>query len=109
MPIGERFFPLSRRNQRVGTPWNADRFCAVPVYYFHVCDGAGFCEDPEGVNLPDDETARKEAVRGARALMVEELQRGELNLASFIEVEDERGNHLFTVTFEEVVEIRRKP
>ncbi len=79
----------------------------MPRYYFHVCDGAGFCEDPEGRDFPSSEAARAEAVRAAREMMAAELADGTLSLASFIEVEDEVRRHLFTVTFEDAVEIRR--
>jgi hypothetical protein len=78
----------------------------VPRYYFHVCDGGGFAEDEEGLELADSDAARLEALRGARSLMAEELRQGELNLASFIEVEGEGGEHLFTLTFDDAVEIK---
>ena len=81
----------------------------MPLYRFHVCDGEGFCEDPEGIELADHEAAFAEALRGARSLMVDEIIQGRLNLASFIEVEDEKGELLFTVTFEEAVEIEPVP
>ena len=80
----------------------------MPRFLFHVCDGAGFCEDPEGLELPDREAAYREAIRSARSLMVDEMVQGRLSLASFIEVEDENGVHLFTVTFEDAVEIDPK-
>jgi hypothetical protein len=78
----------------------------VPRFYFHVCDGDGFSEDEEGLELADAGAARLEALRGARSLMAEELRRGELNLASFIEVEGEGGELLFTLTFDDAVEIK---
>ena len=77
----------------------------MPCFYFHVCDGEGFCEDPEGLELPDVAAARDSAIRSARSMMVEQLMAGKLNLASFIEVEDEERNLLFTVTFEEAVTV----
>jgi hypothetical protein len=77
----------------------------VPLYYMHVSNGHGFAEDHEGRNLPDDETARKEAVKGARDLMASELREGQLDLSSFIEVEDETRKPLFTITFAEAVKI----
>lgn len=79
----------------------------MPRYFFHVSDGAGFAEDEEGRELPSAEAARREAIDGAGDLMAAEVRAGALDLASFIEVEDEAHNHLFTVTFEEVVDIRR--
>lgn len=81
------------------------RFCKVPRFRFHVCDGAGFCEDSQGVELVDSEAAYEEALRTARKLMVDEVIERRLSFASFIEVEDEAGAHLFTVTFDEAVEL----
>ena len=81
----------------------------MPLYRFHVCDGEGFCEDLEGIELVDRDAAYREALRGARSLMVDEIIQGRLNLASFIEVEDENHELLFTVTFEEAVEIDPRP
>lgn len=77
----------------------------MPIYRFHVCDGAGFREDPEGMELPDRDAARQEALRRARSLMVEELMEARLNLASFVEVEDAQRELLFTVTFDDAVRI----
>jgi hypothetical protein len=71
----------------------------------HISNGHGFAEDHEGRDLPDDETARAEAVKGARDLMASELRDGQLDLSSFIEVEDETHTLLFIVTFAEAVTI----
>ena len=81
----------------------------MPRYYFHVCNGEGFTEDEEGLELRDEAAARKTAIKEARALMADELRDGQLNLASFIEVEDEKRERLFTLTFEEAVAINRQP
>jgi hypothetical protein len=78
----------------------------MPRFYFHVCDGTGFVEDEEGVELRDIDAARTEAVKGARSIMAEDLQRGQLDLSSFIEVEDERHELLFTLMFSEAVDIK---
>jgi hypothetical protein len=81
----------------------------VPRYYMHMSDGHRFVEDHEGRDLPDDETARQEAVKGARDVMASELRGGQLDLSSFIEVEDETRKLLFTVTFAEAVKIIHMP
>jgi hypothetical protein len=81
----------------------------MPLFYFHVCDGAGFVEDEEGRDLPDAGAARAEAVRGARGLMADDLQRGTLALSSFVEVEDEEHRLLFTISFKDMVEIDLTP
>ena len=81
----------------------------MPRYRFHVCDGAGFREDLAGVELADARAAYQEALRHVRRLMVDELIERRLSFASFVEVEDEEGKHLFTVTFEEAVELNPQP
>ena len=77
----------------------------MPLYYLHVCNGNGFIEDEEGQDLPDIEAARVAAVRGARDIMSEEIRRGELNRASFIEVEDQDHQYLFTLQFSDAFRI----
>jgi hypothetical protein len=88
---------------RFGT---ADYLGPVPLFYLHVCNGNGFIEDEEGHELLDADAARAKATAGARDIMSEEMRGGQLNLASFIEVEDENHVHLFTVTFAEAVDIK---
>ena len=73
----------------------------MPHYYFHICNGNGFIEDEEGRDLPDESAARDAAVNGARDIMAEEIRTGQLNPASFIEVEDSEHRHLFTLLFSE--------
>lgn len=80
----------------------------MPLFYLHVCDGTGFVEDEEGLELPDEAAARDAAVRGARDLMSAEVGRGELDLSSFIEVEDENHQWLFTLTFAEAVRLKNE-
>jgi hypothetical protein len=80
----------------------------VPRFYFHLCNGSGFTEDREGLELPDDAAARKEAVRGLRDISAGELMRGEMNLGSFVEVEDENHNLLMTIEFGEAVRVSNK-
>jgi len=77
----------------------------VPRFYFHICNGNGFVEDGEGTELPDLDAARAQATAGARDVMAGDVQRGFLDLSSFIEVEDERRTHLFTLTFKDVVDV----
>jgi hypothetical protein len=78
----------------------------MPHFYFHVCDGTGFVEDEEGRELRDEASARAEALRGARSIMADDLQRGQLDLSSFIEVEDGEHALLFTLMFSEAVELK---
>ena len=78
----------------------------MPRYFFHVCDGSGVTKDEEGLELSDVDAARREALRGARALMADEIQQGFLTLASLIDVDDEAGRQLFRIRFADAVEVR---
>jgi hypothetical protein len=80
----------------------------MPKYFFHICNGNGFTEDEEGAELADEAAARARAVLSARDVMASELRSGELDLTSFIEVENEERKLLFTLTFADAVQIRAR-
>jgi hypothetical protein len=71
----------------------------MPRFYLHVCNGTGFLQDEEGQELPDVDAARLAAVRSARSIMASDVQRGMLDLSSFIEVEDADGKLILTLGF----------
>ena len=77
----------------------------MPIFYFHVCNGNGFVEDEEGTELPDVATARKQAISGLRDIMASEMKEGEINLGSFVEIEDEDHELVATVPFIEAVHV----
>ena len=81
----------------------------MPRFYFHIGDGHGFIEDDEGIDLLDQAAARTKAVEAARDLMAGDLRDGQLDLTSFIEVEDEAHRLLFTLTFAEAVTVNSMP
>jgi hypothetical protein len=81
----------------------------MPLFFFHMCNGNGFIEDEEGQDLPDAAAARAAATREARSMMMDELRSGELDLSSFIEVEDAAHAHLFTLHFHEAVAVKGGP
>ena len=81
------------------------RLSGVPRFYFHVCNGSGFTEDDEGSEVADLSEARANAIKGLRDIMASELKRGELNLGSFIEIEDEAHELVMTVPFAEAVNV----
>ena len=81
----------------------------MPRFYFHVCNGNGFVEDEEGQELPDADAARVTATHEARNVMADELRSGELDLSSFIEVENEARELIFTVHFHQAVIFRNRP
>jgi len=67
----------------------------MPRFFFNIRDGYDVDEDEEGIELPDLEAARAEAIA-----TVEEL-RDELRDAGNIELEivDETGRRLLTIPF----------
>jgi hypothetical protein len=75
----------------------------MPRYYFHICDGSAFIQDEEGVELPDDAAARQAAIVGLRDVMAAEVKGGGINLASFVEIENESRQHIETVSFTDAV------
>lgn len=77
-------------------------------FYFHVCNGTGFVEDEKGLELPDLEAARAEAIRRARSVMASDVQRGMLDLSSFIEIEEEGCKLSETLAFEAAVDLTQK-
>ena len=48
----------------------------MPKFFFRLCDDLD-CEDLEGVYLPDLEAAYREAIRGIRSIMVEQVGKGD--------------------------------
>jgi hypothetical protein len=81
----------------------------IPRFYFHLCNGLEFAEDEEGVELADYAAARRNAVNGLRGVMSGDLLMGDVNTASFIEVEDENHQLVETVSFADVVSLRNVP
>lgn len=76
----------------------------MPRFFFHLRDDLDVI-DEEGTELPDLAAARRQAVKEARSLACEQVLHGRLNLAHYIDIEDDGGAVLATVTFGEVVEI----
>jgi hypothetical protein len=77
----------------------------MPKYYLHLCNGTGFTEDQEGSEHPDYEAAHAAALSGLREVMAFEMKRGELNMGSFIEIEDADHKLLAIVPFNEAVSV----
>ena len=85
----------------------------MPTFYLHLCNGTGFTEDKEGSEHADFQAARQAALKGLREVMADEMKRGELNMGSFIEIEDADRKLLAIVEFNEAVavtnEVTRRP
>jgi hypothetical protein len=78
----------------------------MPRYFFHVRDRQGLLRDEEGRELPSPEVARAEAAKGVRSILSEEVGHGTLDLLGSVEVLDEAGHLVFSLRFDEAVEIR---
>jgi hypothetical protein len=77
----------------------------VPRYFFSVYDDV-IAQDEEGVELPNVAAARLYAIKGARDIIAEQVRHGKFVLSHWIDVADEHGAPLFTVTFREAVDIK---
>lgn len=78
----------------------------VQRFYFNLCNGLEFTEDEEGAELADFAAARRKAVESLRGVMAGDLLMGDMNTASFIEIEDERHELIESVSFSDVVKLR---
>ncbi len=78
----------------------------MPRYLFNIHNGNGLTEDEEGHELVDDEAARREALKGIRSIIAEDVREGIVDLDGRIEVLDEAGNLHLTVRFTDAVRIK---
>lgn len=77
----------------------------MPRYYFDLRDDLS-ADDDEGLNLPDLDAARARPEEFARAMTAASvLEHGRINLAHRIEVANEEGQEVLTVTFGDVVTV----
>jgi hypothetical protein len=74
----------------------------VPRYFFHIYDEL-VLHDDEGMEMADAPAAHAAAMAGARAMMCDQLMKGRLDLSHRIEVEDDRGDAVFTLPFGDAV------
>ena len=79
----------------------------MPRFYFHIYDEVDLL-DEEGIEMADAPTARAAAMAGARAMICDEVKKGHLDLRHRIEVEDESGGAVLTLTFGDAVVIEKE-
>jgi hypothetical protein len=75
-------------------------------YYFDIQNGHGFVADEEGLELPDPEAARNEALTSIRAILSDEVGTGVVDLTGHLHVRDQNGAHVMEMSFSEAVELR---
>lgn len=78
----------------------------MPRYHINIFDDE-VALDEEGIELPDFEAARHEAVVGGRALIAEQVARGApFHLGHYIEIADDQGAVLETIRFRDIVALK---
>jgi hypothetical protein len=81
----------------------------MPRYFFHLRDGDDRLLDVDGVELPDPASAAAQALKEARGMLGEEVRsNGRLQLNLRIDVEDEHGNIIHSLAFDQAVSIIRE-
>ncbi len=78
----------------------------MPRFFFHIFDDVEVLDD-EGIELSDAAAARAAAVEGARALICDQVRKGEVHLEHRVEVADEAGERILILPFGEAVKIGR--
>ena len=73
--------------------------------FFHVYDDV-IVHDEEGAELPNVEAARLNAIHAARDIIAEQVRHGHLVLSHWIDVVDDQGEAVMTVTFKDAVDIK---
>lgn len=77
----------------------------MAVFYFDVYNDDVTLDD-EGSELADEHAARAKAIKEARALAADTVQRGHLVRHHRIDIRDESHSTIDSVSFEDAVEIR---
>lgn len=83
---------------------DATILCSMPIYRFHVMNDID-APDEEGLELDNLALAHLKAIDAARDLAAAAVRQGRLNLQHRIEVEDETGSVVMTVTFADAIEV----
>jgi hypothetical protein len=76
----------------------------MPRYFFHLYNDV-ISIDEEGVDLPDLEAARANGIKEAREMMLEMVAEGRINFSHRIDIADESGAVVDSVSFGDAVTI----
>jgi hypothetical protein len=90
-------------NQGLGARTDYDS-PAMPRYFFHLYNDV-VSMDEEGIDLPDLGSARANGIREAREMMLDTVAEGRINLSHRIDIADENGAVVDSVTFGEAVTV----
>jgi hypothetical protein len=78
----------------------------MALYFLNVYNRTGASRDEEGMDLPDLDAARVQAVNGIRSILQDEVGHGAIDFEGRVEVLDEAGHLLATVTYRDAVALR---
>ena len=82
-----------------------DAECPMPLYFFHLRDGTDILLDPEGSQLKGHEEVADRALAAARSLISDDALKGHISLLCHLDVEDEAGNVVHCLAFNDAVSI----
>jgi hypothetical protein len=77
----------------------------MPRYYFHLHNDIE-AQDEEGRELDGLDSAREQAILGARGLMAEDVLRGTVTLSHWIEVRNESNEQVLALRFGDALTVR---
>jgi hypothetical protein len=80
----------------------------MPRYFMHLRDGTDEVPDPEGVDMPLEAVSRA-ALMDARSCIAEDARAGRIYLGYRIDVHDEEGTVVHSLSFADAVEIVPAP
>ena len=76
----------------------------MPKYFFHIRTSDTFSPDDRGVDFPDVEAAKREAITAAREMIADMVLDGDPIDGMRFEVTDESGNVVLTLPFRFVLD-----
>ncbi|HWH21897.1 MAG TPA: hypothetical protein VNT25_01210 [Allosphingosinicella sp.] len=77
----------------------------MALYFFHLRDGVDVALDPDGIELPSLDAARKKALEAARDSLSHDIKAGRMDVGLRIDVENGDGRVLHSQPFREAFEI----
>jgi hypothetical protein len=78
----------------------------MPIYFLNIFNNID-AVDREGMELPDLDAAKAEAIAGARDIIAAHVRDGKpIHAAHWVEITDEDGNVLHEVRFGDVMDLR---
>jgi hypothetical protein len=80
----------------------------MSLYFFHLRDGQDVLLDPDGRELDSLEAVQRIALEDARMLISADALEGVIDLACHLDVEDASGKVVYSLDFEDAVQILRK-